>query len=103
MAKKSTVRKPRARTRRKPKTQPNYDLIEARKAARQQHEILKLTKRARRDIAAHRRELRMLWWDLNRMFTGDFPAGGDEPAAEAPRAPNDGALADDEDPAAAVV
>lgn len=77
----------------RPRVDP--DLTEARRRAREQREIVKLTKRVRRDLAAHRRELRLLWWDLHRMFTGDFPVDHGEP----PAAPNGGALADDEGPA----
>lgn len=64
----------RTRTRTKPtKRAPNYDLLEARRRRREQREIVKHTRALRRDIALHRREQRMLWMDLTRMFTGKFP------------------------------
>jgi hypothetical protein len=55
------------------KRAPNYELIEARRTAREQREIVKRTRALRRDLATHVRELRMLWMDLTRRFTGKFP------------------------------
>jgi hypothetical protein len=52
---------------------PNYELLDQRRAVREQRELVKLTRKLRRDQATHRRELRMLWMDLTRMFTGKFP------------------------------
>jgi hypothetical protein len=55
------------------KRAPNYELIDARRTAREQREIVKRTRALRRDLVMHRHELRMLWTDLTRMFTGKFP------------------------------
>lgn len=64
----------RRRTAKKPvRRAPNVDLLDARRKAREQREIVKRTRALRRDLAMHQRELRMLWMDLCRMFTGKFP------------------------------
>jgi len=74
MATKATKAKARSRSSSRAKPAQNWALIDARRLARQQRELLKVTRRHRRDLATHRRELRMLWMDLNRQFADPLPA-----------------------------
>lgn len=55
------------------KPAPNYELTDRRRDVREQRELVKLTRKLRRDQATYRRELRMLWMDLTRQFAGKFP------------------------------
>jgi hypothetical protein len=71
---KQSARPPRKRKPTKSaKPTPNYELIDRRRDVREQRELVKLTRKLRRDQATYRRELRMLWMDLTRQFAGKFP------------------------------
>jgi len=66
---------------------PNYELLDQRRAVREQRELVKLTRKLRRDLATHRREMRMLLLDLTRMFGVPEEATFDTAVEEANREP----------------
>lgn len=102
MAKRPQARPAARKPAKRRKTQPDYELLEARRAARRQREFVKLTRRFRRDLATHRRELRMLLLDLDHYLNTVDGRRDDERSDESAAAPNAGALADDEGPAVVV-
>jgi len=69
--------KPKRKPQRLSRPRPNYELLDQRRAVREQRELVKLTRKLRRDLATHRRELRMLLMDLTRMFQEHEPADAD--------------------------
>jgi hypothetical protein len=87
MVKKLATKKPRSRPSRLPRSLPNPDLIEARRTARQAREMVKLTRRLRRDLATHRRELRMLFLDLIRYLNDPQTDGSPSISHEDAREP----------------